>query len=371
LVRRGSGKEITREDAERPIPPAPGRGRAYSDRLRSPKWTDQVLAVLGYLPFAAPIPITKKFRRWLVEVRPEVIFTVGAAIGVLSAVRRLSDELGIPVVTLFTDDWIKWTYQRGPLDAFLHSRLAEAFNDCLRRSPVRLTISEAMAEEYTRRYGGQFTPCMDLVTLGDFGYKPYEVRRSSVKFLYTGVLEPDRWRSLKLLGDSLQALREEGLDVSLDIYTVPAQIAKYGSLLHLPPVSQVHGAVPFAEVPRLLSDADILVHVEAFGLRHEAMMALSLSTKIPQYMAAGRAILGVGPSHVASMQYIEKSGGGIVAGQEEGPTLKEAVRRLVRDADLRVRLARKARQTAETNHDAAAGRERFKRVLSEAVRLGS
>jgi glycosyltransferase involved in cell wall biosynthesis len=324
-----------------------------------------VFAALGYLPWATPIPITGEFQNWLTELRPQLIFTLGAALSVLSVVRRLSDELAIPVVPLFTDDWIEWVYQGGALYPILRSRLREAFDDCLRRSPVRLTVSEKMAEEYTRRYGGEFLPCMDLVSLDHSGYTPYAVRKGPVKFLFVGYLEPDRWRSLKLLGDSLKALREEGLDASLDIYTFPDQIAKYGPILHSPPAVEVRGTVPAEQVSALLSDADVLVHAEAFGLQDAAMISLSFSTKIPQYLAASRAILGIGPGNTASMQYIERSGGGIVVGQEGGPALKEAVQRLACDADLRVRLGQKARQTAETNHDAVAGRERFKRVLAK------
>jgi glycosyltransferase involved in cell wall biosynthesis len=227
-----------------------------------------------------------------------------------------------------------------------------------------------MSEEYTRRYGGQFIPCMDSVTLGDFEYTPYEVGRRGVKLLFAGVLEPDRWRSLKLLLESLKDLCKEGLNVSLDIYTFPWQIEKYGFLLHSPPISRIHEAVPLAKVPLLLKEADILVHVEAFGLKHNAMMALSLSTKIPQYLASGRAILGVGPGQVASLQYIEKSGVGIVVGQEDGPALKNAVRTLVCDVDIRARFALKARQIAETNHNAVAGHERIKRILSEVISCG-
>jgi glycosyltransferase involved in cell wall biosynthesis len=212
---------------------------------------------------------------------------------------------------------------------------------------------------------------MDHVALDKFEYTPYKVDQKGVKLLFAGVLEPDRWRSLLLLVESLKSLREEGLNVSLDIYTFPAQIEKYGSQLDSPPASRVHEAVPFAEVPRLLSGADILVHVETFGLQYEAMITLSLSTKIPQYMAAGRAVLGIGAGHLASMQYLEKSGSGIVVAQKDGAALKEAVKSMVCDADLRIRLARRARQTAETNHDAVAGRERFRGVLAEVARSGS
>lgn len=365
----GAGKRVTRESAEKSIRSAIRKGPA--NRLRSQKRTDQLFAALGFLPWVTPIPITKEFRCWLTEFQPQVIFTIGATIGGLSVVRRLSDYFGIPVVPLFTDDWIGYMYRRGILDSFLRARLVETFNDCLQRSPVRMTVSEKMAEEYTRRYGGEFLPCMDLVTLDDWDYKPYRPRRGPVKFLFVGYLEPDRWSSLKLLGDSLRALRGDGLDVCLDIYTFPNQIVEFGPVLHSPPAVEVRGTVPPEQVSALLGEADVLVHAEAFGLRDAAMISLSFSTKIAQYMAAGRAILGIGPGDTASMQYVERSGGGIVVGQEDGQTLKEVVRRLACDADLRVRLAGKARQTAEANHDATVGRKRFKRILSEVAQSHS
>jgi glycosyltransferase involved in cell wall biosynthesis len=366
--RAACGKCVPQEPTEEPLRSAGGKG--HVNNLRSRKWADQLRAAFGYIPWVTPITISRDFRKWLTECRPEVIFTLGASLGVLSTVRRLSDDLGIPVVPDFTDDWIEWLYKRGPLDSFLHSRLAEAVSDCLKRSPVRLTVSQAMAQEYSRRYGGEFIPCMDCVNLDGVDYKAYEVRRRPVKFLFMGYLEPERSRSLKLLGDSIETLRAQGLDASLDIYTFPDQIARYGSRLHSPPAVKVCGTVPPEKVSALLSDADVLVHAEAFGLQYGAEIGLSLSTKISQYMAAGRAILGVGPGATASMQYLEQSGGGIVAGEENCLALQAVVRRLVCDADFRANLAQKARETAERNHDAVKTRTQFKTILSEVAQMG-
>lgn len=338
--------------------------------LRSSDWGVQMRTAMGSILWDSRTRIDNEFRNWLTEARPQVIFTLGASLGVFSAVRRLSDDFKIPVVPYFTDDWIRWIYKRGPLHSLLLRKMNAAFSDCLRRSPLRLTISEAMAQEYARRYGGEFLPCMDTVNLEALSYKPYEVQRRPIKFLFVGYLEPERWRSLKLIGDSLTKLRAQGIDATLDIYTFPDQIAKYGSLLHSPPAVEIRGTVPPEQVFALLSDADVLVHVEAFGLQDDAMIALSLSTKIPQYMSAGRAVLGVGPGYSASMIYVEQSGAGIVAGEQSEPALTEALRTLATDAELRVRLAHNARQTAQTNHDAITGRERFKSILSDAVQSG-
>ena len=54
--------------------------------------------------------------------------------------------------------------------------------------------------------------------------------------------------------------------------------------------------------------ADSLLHVEAFDEKSKKSTRLSVSTKIFEYLYAGKIILGYGPSDVASMEYLRDIG---------------------------------------------------------------
>jgi glycosyltransferase involved in cell wall biosynthesis len=120
----------------------------------------------------------------------------------------------------------------------------------------------------------------------------------------------------------------------------------------------------------VLRRANVLVHVESFGSAERQYTRLSVSTKIPQYMSAGRPILAYGPGDVASCQYVQDSSSGVVVGRQDRQDLTDALRRLCADADLRARLGRQGWLTAIDKHNAETVRERFRAVLAGAAAGG-
>lgn len=329
-----------------------------------PQFLPNVRAALGHAAWAIPLALTDSFEHWMESLAPQVIFTLAGSIGVLSAVCQISEKYHLPVVPFFTDDWIDWLHRRGPFTRILRPRLVRLFERCLDISPVRLTASASMAQEYTRRYGGRFVPCVDFVDLGKTYYEPYKPATGPVQLYFVGYLEPDRWRTLRRIGETLSVLRSEGVPAQLKIFTFPDGIAKYGSLLSLPPVMEIAGTVPPNEVPRILSRADILVHVESFGLSDKGKISFSFSTKIPQYLAAGRALLACGPE-VASIRYVLSTRTGLVVTQPDPAQFLETLRRLITDVTLRTTLADRARALAIAQHDAETGRERLRELLAD------
>jgi glycosyltransferase involved in cell wall biosynthesis len=90
---------------------------------------------------------------------------------------------------------------------------------------------------------------------------------------------------------------------------------------------------------------------------------LSISTKIPQYLAAGRPVLCYGPSALASNRYFVDHRAGLVVGEQDPKALAAAATQLAMDRELRRRLGENGRKVAVEHHDARRQRERFREVL--------
>ena len=106
------------------------------------------------------------------------------------------------------------------------------------------------------------------------------------------------------------------------------------------------GSVPNGELPEVYASADILVHVESFDPEWASYTHLSLSTKVTEYMMAGRPLLGVGPRSANSIRYISESGAGVSQMEDDATELLGKVRSLVADRSLRERLGLRARAVA-------------------------
>jgi glycosyltransferase involved in cell wall biosynthesis len=216
-------------------------------------------------------------------------------------------------------------------------------------------ISQAMADEYESRYGRPFSVFGNSVDESGFAAagsaRPASVPDDSpshpVRLVYVGGLHLDRWQPLI---DIASALGSVDPRARLVIHAPDADLETFGDVLTACPGVQLAGSVSSDQVPGILAAADILVHIESFDDAHRRYTRLSLSTKIPQYMAAGRAILAYGPGEVASMKHIEAVRAGVVVGQEDPQALAAAVTKLTTDAAARNELGNNGYWFARRHH---------------------
>lgn len=142
---------------------------------------------------------------------------------------------------------------------------------------------------------------------------PYRETHSPIRFLFTGNIYANRWKSLKLLAD---ALRDTKVGV-LDIYTANPITKRINKALNIDGVSEIHKPVSQDKVIQLQNDADILVHVEAFDKTNKLLVRCAISTKIMDYLSVGRAILAIGPSDISSIEYLSENSLAFVADTPE------------------------------------------------------
>jgi hypothetical protein len=219
-----------------------------------------------------------------------------------------------------------------------------------------------MAREYQQRYGGRFESFPNCVERFETTPEP---ERPCVRLCFIGALAPNRWQPLRSIGMALAKLRERGILGELLIYSFPEDFRSFRKHFEDCEAIVIGGTATPGEVRGLQLDANVLVHVESFDEASRLLTRFSLSTKIPQYLMAGRCVLAVGPAEAASIRYVADSGSGIAVSTDDQVVLCAGLERLLTNPVLRREHAAQARQTAVTRHDATAERERFRAIVSE------
>lgn len=118
--------------------------------------------------------------------------------------------------------------------------------------------------------------------------------------------------------------------------------------------------VPFADLPRMLSAADVFVAV----IEAEAGV-YSVPSKILTYLAIGRPILALVPDENLAARLIVRNDAGFTASATHEADLLTALDRLAGDPALRMRLGDNGRAYAARAFDIAAIGDRFMAVLGE------
>jgi hypothetical protein len=314
-------------------------------------------------PFSLPEPI----REWVASYRPDVIYSVLGSVRMMNVVLKLNEQFATPIVAHFMDDWPSTAYSRSWRLALPRAILDAKLRSILKKSPYRMTICEDMATEFSRRYGGEFEYFMNCVEVPESISPGIECDKELTRFGFVGGLHLNRWRSLLSVATALDELKGQGMSITLDIYAPQKDLKTYGALFENFSVIGEMATLKASEVNEKLLDFDVPVHVESFLEEDSYYTRLSVSTKIPQYMASGRPILAFGPPSLSSVRYVERTGAGLVVDVENDiSALKRVAGQLAGSSQLRRSLGGKGFSVATAFHSAQRERGRFRDVLSSA-----
>jgi glycosyltransferase involved in cell wall biosynthesis len=236
-------------------------------------------------------------------------------------------------------------------------------------APFGLAISEKMAEEYSRLYHKQFKAfmnCVDDLLLDKPFIEPS--LRKEVRFVYVGGTHLNRWKSLLEIGKAIRELRTQQINAQLVIFSWISPGSEAEILKTMEPDIHFAGSLPKDQVAGVLDEADCLVHVESFDEAMRLYTRLSLSTKIPEYMGAGRPILFYGPSEIASCEYIKTSSAGWICSTQDQADLSGVVKQIIVSREMRLDIGRKAKLMAQECHRGSVVRSELRSLLAQASR---
>lgn len=206
-------------------------------------------------------------------------------------------------------------------------------------------------------------PCRVLYKTPDMGrpYQPYIPEQGKLKFLFTGNIYANRWKSLAMLAEGL---KKEGIG-ELDIYTSTPISKRMDKALNIPGASVIHSPVSQPEVVKLQNQSDVLVHAEAFDKYNKSLVRCAVSTKIMDYLCAGRCILAIGPSDISSIEYLSENDLALIASQKE--QLESIIDRIKNDKSIIVNYSKKGREYVKENLDEMSIRSEFRAVLQQVI----
>lgn len=346
-------------------PPLPGAVSSPSGQQGTGRRLRRVVpthATLAALLEMGPTHVDRRTAAFVRQFRPDVVYSPMSGIRMMRLAQQLHDLTGAPVVPHLLDDWPTTLFSHGELGGRARATMLRLLERTLSNAPAVGVISEAMAVEYLSRYGVTSTPIMNCVNqLGS--PKPKGTRSDVVRFAYVGGLHLGRAALLAQIASVVQEIP----GAELHLHAPQEDLDRNRHLFSRFTAVRYGPERPAEAVADVLAEADALVHVESFDDATSRYTRLSISTKIPQYLAAARPVLALGPPGLASIQHLRSSGAAQVVDDPLSPNLSNAVARLTVDATLRHTLSVAGVGFAAEHHDGSVVRDRLQSLLEEAM----
>ena len=307
---------------------------------------------------------------WIDRFDPQLVYGFLGSMVQNRLTRLIVERWRLPLAIHIMDDWPSVIYTEGLLAPWLRRRILREFRGLLDRAAVRMVISPAMAEEYTRRYHYPFMPfhnALDMTEWGPVSRRRWDVEgRVIVRYVGSIIAEAQR-DALRDMCRAVAELRAEGVDITLSVHAPAAQTTALLDWGFPEDVLRLGAPAAAPDVPRLLAEADILVLPFNFDESSRQYMRFSMPTKVPAYMMSGSPVLVYGPPDLATVAYAAQAGWGYTVTERGGTALGSALRTLALDVTVREQLGRRAIALARRNHDAASVTLAFRQALTAAV----
>ncbi len=303
---------------------------------------------------------TEDFRRFVDEFDPELLFfPMGRNLYDAEIALAIAERRGIPLVTFLPDDsYYRYRAKLWPF-ARLYRRRLKRLLLCLFSSSLSIFSScDKMKEQYESDFGVPLSTVhfsSAITTDGEEARDPY-------RFAFLGSPGYGRWRSLLLLGETLQKISP---DYYIDVYAKPHDNEKYEKALAACPAIRLHQAVPYHEVVRVMKSSRFVLHIEDFQEKNKKVTRYSLSTKISDCLASGACPVAFGPAEVGSIDYLQKCGGAFVCTDEA--SLLQELSYLLGHPEVEKEIRERARIEAEKHCSPQKNPESFAALCQRVV----
>lgn len=330
-------------------------------------------AMLGRTP-PERTRLTPALEDWISRFQPDILFTILGSNGMMALVERIRRRFALPLVPHMMDDWPSAAYRDGLAGPWQRWRMRRWLSHFFSVSDVRLGIGTAMCEAFGERYGRPFLPFQNTTDVARWaGCAKTDLATSRpARLLYVGSIFANA--QLQSLIDCAVAVRElnrAGMSVRLSIASPAFLAGQYRDRLEIDPSVTVDPPITDDdEFFARLAGADVLLLPTNFDADSIRMVRYSMPTKVPAYLVSGTPILVYGPDEIAQVRYAQDRGWGHVVARRDPGRLRDGLRRILADMELRAQLSRTAQAVAAIEHDAEQVRRRFQDLLRGAAKAG-
>jgi glycosyltransferase involved in cell wall biosynthesis len=322
---------------------------------------------LGLMHCISKISLSDKLKQWLTEFNPEVLYYQVSSRETINYAYILAKHLNIPSVIHIMDDWPSTISNKGFFKNYWKRKIDKEFNYLLAITTKYLSISEAMSEEYLKRYNKEFIVFHNPIEIDS--WLPYcktdlNVDLNKVSVLYSGRIGFGITDSLYEVAEAIEKLTLDGTNIKFHIQT-PSNDNEILNRLKKNKSVKINPFAEYSQLPRIFSQADILIIPIDFDEYGSNYLKFSIPTKLSEYMISGTPILAYSPVESAVYKFLEKNECGYCVSHSESDGIMKALKYLINNKSYRETISHNSIEIAKTKFDAEKVRSQFRELLTD------
>ena len=304
----------------------------------------------------------EQFKQWLDDFNPDqIVFQFGDSIFMFDIALFIAKTRNLPLIIYNTEGYYffprNW-HQKALGDTLLFKlykrKYRKKVESMMQIASHCIYLNDKLKEDYDKTFNVQSTVIYNSCSISKSDEPLFANNLPRISYL--GNLGLDRDSALIEIGSVLQELNEA---YNIDIYG-QADENMQQRFINAPGVNY-KGLISYDEVRAIISNSDILFHVETEKGYQERQLQYAFTTKIADSLASGRCFIVYAPEHLACSQYvINHKCGWLATNRDE---LYEALCYVIRDKKQRIDTLKNAVEVAVLNHDLIKNASKFQEIL--------
>lgn len=264
------------------------------------------LFLLRELIWSISIWKNKNLRHYLKSFAPDCIYMHGHYNLYMHKILSYCEKVTKAKVVLFWGDDMYGRKTNKPLGFLYETLLRKRFAKSINSASLLFGGSLKLCEEYSALFNKKFVPFFKECK--QIKYDATRVINNPITIVYAGNLLFGRERIMIELVRAIDKVNQRGLSHQLKLKVFSNTSPSTDSLAYLDDRknSWFMGRKPYSDVCVQMDQSDLVLFIESFNKRDILSTRLSFSTKIIDCMQSSAGILAIGPSEIASMDYIVK-----------------------------------------------------------------
>lgn len=295
---------------------------------------------------------SKNLDKWLQDFKPDLIFFQSSNVpAIFNMVLYIKSKYHIPLIVETTDDYVTPHFSLNPFYLIDVNIMKKKYQNLVSKSECVFAIGDMMAEEYQRRFGGNFKVAMNSIDVNNNSINYSFQSNVNLILTFAGNLGLNRWKTLVKLAKAVDIINSENkTGIKINVFSSSEMNSHIKKKFSKCKCLFFGGYVEGNELEKIRINSDFLIHVESFDSKNKWTTRLSISTKIPEYLLIGRCIIAIGPSDIASIKYIEDNKIGHVIKSKNVKDIKKSLLFLFNDSKLIELYLKNSKQIAHENH---------------------
>jgi hypothetical protein len=244
------------------------------------------------------------------DYSPEIVYFSGLSLRYLAIAVHASLYFDVPMMVLHMDDWIALEkHELKQLGRKWFNRTCAYLSIAASRSLISTTNSPRLAKKLERLTGKQhYTAnncCSDLMQ----GHPELDQQPNNPVPIITyagGLFWTLQGEMLSVIASAIAELNAEGIHMHLHVYT-PARFAPIINELKMPNAIYYKGHVGRSKLAEIYLQSDFLLTTVTFRPNDLILFKHSLSTKLSDYLCAGRPVISAGHPDWHLNEYVKQN----------------------------------------------------------------